>query len=244
MSQLAIDPEIAQFDDMQISVAAQMVAGGYDVSGVEAACGLDNGEFALLRQDPRYKALATEATQERASEELQADTNWDSLEAKALATLSYDVANHSAEMTVGEKLAVAAQANRARRRAGRLAEGNKNGNMNGTINGDINNGTVINLHLPQVITDRLKNIEQTGGEIYEHEKKDKFDPTKHGGRLTVDDVQRVFQVDVTNPDRAFADDDDARLFDEIIAKGADEEVNGLEAITKGPLGSLFAQAEG
>lgn len=258
MGNIAIDPLISVFDDMQITVAAQMSAGGYGVEGIEAACGLESGQFVMLKQDPRYKELSKDAAQEQASSDLQADASWDSVEKMALSTLSYDIENHSAEMTVGEKLAVAKQANAARRRAGVMAEGRKRGEA-GVINGDVNNGTVINLQLPEVITDRLKKIEESQGEIYEGESTEKFDVEELGQRLTVEDVEKVFGVDVTNPDRAFAEDDDARLLAELMEKKGDGEDGGEgeegESSEKHGLvpnvpdlntafGSMFAQGEG
>lgn len=256
MAELAVNKLIEQFDDTQVNVAAQMVAAGYDVNGIEAATGLEAGQFAILRQDERYKMLAQEAAQEVASEDLSKDQSWDSIESAAMVTLHYDLINHSHELTVSEKLAIADKANRARRRAGKLAEGNRGRGEGGVINGDVNNGTVINLHLPEVITDRLKKVSESNGQIYEHEKADAFDPAKLGARVELADVESVFGLDVTNPDRAFAEDDDMRAFDEILQSSVenfeDDELKDSSKIQDGAMlkaidntfGGLLSTQEG
>jgi len=237
MTELAVSKNIEMFSDMQVQVAAQMAAAGYDVVGIETSAGLESGQLAILMQDTRYKELSTEVSQEIASNDLETDLSWDSVEKKALASLSYDLAHHDGELTVMEKISVAKQANAARRRAGRLGEHNRRGNGEGVINGDVNNNTVINLQLPEVITDRLKKIENSSGEIYEHEAKEVFDPNEQGERLNVEDVEEIFGLDVTSPDRQFAADDDARMFDKLIEDKSKEEM-------KDDFSGFFAQQEG
>lgn len=196
MTGLAIKDEMGAFSDDQITAAARLFSEGVGENAVALSTGLDTHELAVLRQDPRYKAKASELTSMIQLEDLGLDSSWSTLEAAALAQLEAEMMVSGDSMTPMEKLAIAAKANNAKRRHGVLADSGR-GRANGLLEVGAGGTQIINLTMPTVLVERMQRISKTKGVIIEHEQEaqNKFEADDLHS-VSLEDVQQIFDVEL------------------------------------------------
>ena len=203
MTSLAINDEIEAFSDDVITAAARLYSEGVSENSVVLATGLDSHELAVLRQDPRYKAKASELASMIQVEDLGLDTGWGGVEAEALAQLQAELAVSGSEMSAMEKLAIATKANAAKRRHGVLAERGRGQGGAGVLDAGNGGTQIINLTMPTVLVERMQNINRSNAVVVEHEKKaqDEFEANDLNA-VSLEDVQQIFDVELGEDNEA------------------------------------------
>lgn len=196
MNSLAINDEIEVFTEDQIVAAARLYSEGVSETSIALSTGLETHELAVLRQDPRYKAKASEISSLTQVEDLGLDDSWGDLESQALANLQAEMALGGESMSTMEKLAIATKANQAKRRHGVLSERGR-GRGDGVLEVTSGGTQIINLSMPTVLVERMQSINRSKGIIVEQEivKQAEFEENDLNA-VSLEDVQQIFDVEL------------------------------------------------
>lgn len=194
--------KVKAYSEEQVNAAAKLISEGVEDSAVLMVAGLSRGELAELKEGEDFRELVGELRGKREINDIMLDTQWEQVEDAALGSVLHDVRHGGDAMTPMEKLAIAKAANGAKKRNGKLAENRKARlGQGGIIEGGLveNRLTVVNLTVPNALLSRLESLNAKDSQVIEGELAQAKDFEEHAmGELNLDDVQRVFNVDVKN----------------------------------------------
>ena len=127
--------------------------------------GVSMQELEMCLEAPTVKMLLSAAGAAEVATELSVDSKWDRVESGALNGVLNDLESGNAVFEPYQLMALAAQANKARRRHGAVV--GKQGVLGGGMGGNTNNITV-QLNLPTVLVENMR------GRVKEHEEAVRF----------------------------------------------------------------------